>query len=256
MKRLWAVWLCLAAGGAASVGGQALFVADEFPAMETVAARLRAVEGWSGRVVWQTNLPPDLTEFDAVAVYIHRGLNPAAERAFIGYTEAGGKLVVLHHSISSGKRQNKDWFRFLGVALPEGDVDAGGYKWIEGVRQQVVNLAPDHFITTRGVQYPERVAFPRAAGGAPELRPGFTLTNSEVYLNHVLTGPRTLLLGFSYTDAVSGRTYAQKHAGWCKPAGKGWIVYLQPGHGAEDINHPTFQRILLNALIWRPETGR
>lgn len=250
------MWLCLAAGAAMSLGGQALFVADEFPAMEAVAARLRAVAGWPGRVVWQTNLPPDLTPFETVAVYIHRGLNPAAERAFIDYTEAGGKLVVLHHSISSGKRQNKDWFRFLGVALPEGDVEAGGYKWIEGVRQQVVNLAPDHFITTRGVQYPERVAFSTAADPAPALLLGFTLTNSEVYLNHRLIGTRPVLLGFRYADAASGRTYSQSHAGWCRPAGKGWIVYLQPGHGFDDLNQPTFQRILLNALIWRPEPLR
>jgi len=243
-------------GALASFAGQVLFVADEFPAMEAVAGRLQAIEHTPGSVVWQTNLPPDLSRFDAVAVYIHRGLNPAAERAFIDYTEAGGKLVVLHHSISSGKRSNKDWFRFLGVALPEGDFSRGGYKWIEGVTQQVVNLAQGHFITTDNVHYPERVAFPTSADAPPALLPAFTLTNSEVYLNHTLTGPRTLLLGFRYADSASGRTYAQSHAGWCKPAGKGWIVYLQPGHGLDDLNHPTFQRILLNALVWRPETSR
>ena len=29
-----------------------------------------------------------------------------AEKTFIQYAESGGKLVLLHHSISSGKRPN------------------------------------------------------------------------------------------------------------------------------------------------------
>ena len=37
------------------------------------------------------------------------------------------------NSISSGKRKNARWFPFLEVSLPEGDLNQGGYKWIEGV---------------------------------------------------------------------------------------------------------------------------
>ena len=107
--------------------GQVLIVPDEFPAMEHIAAKLKSEENISSKLVWQTNLPPDLSLFPAVIVYIHKDLKPAAEKAFIEYTQAGGKLVVLHHSISSGKRKNKDWFNFLGVTLPEADVDTGGY---------------------------------------------------------------------------------------------------------------------------------
>lgn len=233
---------------------QVLIVADEIPAMEYVAGKLKSEENIASQVVWQTNLPPDLSAFAAVIVYIHRGLNEAPEKAFIDYTRAGGKLIVLHHSISSGKRKNKEWFKFLGVSLPEADVSAGGYKWIEGITQQIVKLTPDHFITTHKVGYPEKIAFKAAADAKEKTLAGVTLEESEVYINHVLAEDqaRTLLLGFKYTDKESGKTYMQTHAGWFKPSGKGWIIYLQPGHSLHDLKNPTFERIVLNAVIWKP----
>jgi len=233
---------------------EVLIVADEFPAMEHVAAKLKAQENVASRIVWQTNLPPDLSRFSAVVVYIHGRLNEPAETAFITYAQAGGKLVVLHHSISSGKRKNKQWFSFLGITLPEADVNAGGYKWIEGITQQIVNLAPEHFITTHNISYPEQVPFKAAGETNEQTHPGFTLKQSEVYLNHVLTKDksRTVLLGLKYSDRDSGKTYMQSHAGWVKASGKGWIVYLQPGHDLHDLTHPTFERILLNAVVWKP----
>jgi type 1 glutamine amidotransferase len=140
------------------------------------------------------------------------------------------------------------------VSLPEGDVDGGGYKWIEGIKRQLVNLAPDHFITTHKVSYLEQVAFKADTDATERTLPGFTLKESEVYLNHGLTEDqtRTLLLGLKYTDKDSGKTYMQSHAGWVKQSGKGWIVYLQPGHDLHDLTHPTFERILLNAVVWKP----
>ena len=63
---------------------------------------------------------------------------------------------------------------------------------------------------------------------------------------------RTRLLGLKYTDKDSGKTYMQTHTGWFKPAGKGWVVYLQPGHSLHDLQNPTYERILLNAVVWKP----
>jgi hypothetical protein len=68
----------------------------------------------------------------------------------------------------------------------------------------------------------------------------------------VLTGLRTLLLGFRYTDAKSGRVWRQVHAGWVKAADRGWIVYLLPGHSVKDLEDPTYARIVMNAVIWKP----
>ena len=138
--------------------------------------------------------------------------------------------------------------------MPEADVNAGGYKWIEGITQQIVNLAPDHFITTNRVNYPEQVKFKTAGDTTERTLPGFTLKESEVYLNHVLAEDksRTRLLGLKYTDKDSGKTYMQSHAGWVKPSGPGWIIYLQPGHDLHDLTNPSFERIVVNAVVWKP----
>jgi len=253
-KTILAAVGCLLLATSLFAANQVLIVPDEFPAMEHVAARLQSEENVSSQLVWQTNLPPELSAFSAVVVYIHRGLDVSAEKAFIKYADGGGKLIVLHHSISSGKRKNKEWFKFLGVTLPEADVDAGGYKWIEGITQQIVNLAPDHFITTHKVSYPEQIAFKAPRDAKEKTLPGVTLEHSEVYINHVLAEDttRTRLLGFKYTDKDSGKTYMQTHTGWFKSAGKGWVIYLQPGHSLHDLTNPTYERILLNAVIWKP----
>jgi hypothetical protein len=180
-------------------------------------------------------------------------LSENAENAFIAYALSGGKLVLLHHSISSGKRKNAHWFSFLGVSLPEGEVAHGGYKWIEGVSLDLVNLNPNHFIMTNKVTYPEHIGYTNANASLPrgDLA-GFKLNESEVYLNHVLDPSRTLLMGLKFTDEKSGTVYMQSHAGWIKTAGKGTVIYLMPGHTRRDFENPTYGRIVLNALIYKP----
>jgi hypothetical protein len=230
-----------------------LIVADEFPAMEYLAAKLKTEADLTARLVAQSALPASLSPFSAVVVYIHGALAEATERALIDYTEAGGRLVALHHSISSGKRKNAHWLKFLGIELPPGDVRQGGYQWIEPVTLDLVNLAPDHYITQHGVPYPARLSYRSPEPpGAEAVRPSFTLTDSEVYLNHRFTGPRTVLLGFRYQDAKSGVIYMQDRAGWLKPAGKGWIIYLLPGHSQRDFENPCYLRIVVNAVAYDP----
>lgn len=235
---------------------EVLIVADEFPAMKFLAAKLKADEKVTARIVSQTNLPTSLASFDAVVVYIHGALAEKAEEAFIDYTRAGGKLVLLHHSISSGKRKNAHWFSFLGVSLPEGDLNQGGYKWIEGVSWDLVNLNPNHFIMTNRVDYPQQISFATTNTAARERSlPGFTLDKSEVYLNHVLTDPPTLLMGLKYLDQKTGAFYMQERAGWIKRSGKGCIIYLMPGHTVKDFENVAYGRIVLNAVIYKPNTA-
>lgn len=234
------------ARSAALCAAEVLIVADEFPAMEIVARHLQQATGMASQMVTQDRLPADLSKYAAVIVYVHRKLADAPAQAMVDYTCNGGRLVALHHSISAGKRDNKHWLPFLGVDLPKADLEQGGYKWIEGVPLQVVNLASDHFITTHKVPYEGKIAY------RGEDRPGFTLEHSEVYLNHTFTGPRTVLLGLKYTDAKTGKTWMQDTAGWLKPSGKGWIVYLMPGHRAEEFQHPAYRQIVLNAVLYQP----
>jgi Trehalose utilisation len=244
--------VCILAGllGALCVSGRAdvLIVADEFPAMEVVARKLGASEGVVSQLVDQQHIPARLAGFQAVVVYIHLGLTASAERAFIDYAEGGGRLVLLHHSISSGKRKNRDWFKFLGVELPEGNVDQGGYKWTEGVTVTWVNLAPGEPVMSRQARYPETARY-RAGNGSTRELPAFTLRGTEVYLNHVLKGPRKFLMGLQYTDKRSGKTWMQDTAGWRRPAKQGWVFYFMPGHTARDFEDPVYGQIVLNAIV-------
>ena len=235
------------------VFGDILIVADEFPAMEVLAAKLKGEEHINSKIISQKELPENLSSFQAVAVYIHKDLSENAENAFIAYALSGGKLVLLHHSISSGKRKNAHWFSFLGVSLPEGEVAHGGYKWIEGVSLDLVNLNANHFIMTNKVTYPEHIGYANANAPVPrgDLA-GFKLNESEVYLNHVLDPSRTLLMGLKFTDEKSGTVYMQSHAGWIKTAGKGTVIYLMPGHTKRDFENPTYGRIVLNAFTYKP----
>jgi hypothetical protein len=253
MRKRLLIAALIAAAMAGNALAEVLIVADEFPVMQAVAERLKAEEHISSQLVAQKDLPASLGSFEAVIVYIHGALSEKAEDAFIAYTKAGGKLVCLHHSISSGKRKNAHWFSFLGVSLPEGPLSSGGYKWTEGVSWELANLNANHFIMTNGVSYPAQVAYSstNAASTSGSL-PGFALNNSEVYLNHVHTEPRTLLMGLKYKDEATGTTYMQDRAGWIKPAGKGWIVYLMPGHRQSDFDNVAYGRIVLNAVIWTP----
>jgi len=229
-----------------------LIVADEFPAMEILAKGLQEQERLTSKIIAQTDLPPSLSTYQAVVVYIHKDLNPEPEEAFIHYTNNGGKLIVLHHSISSGKRKNKDWFSFLGLDLPKAEDAASAYKYIDDMNMDVVNLAPTHFITTHKVAYPAKINY--QPEGTPRYRnlPGFTFPKTEVYLNHNLLTPRTILLGYKCTDP-DGKVWMQDRSAWCMKVGKGWVFYSQAGHYAQDFADPTYARILANALIYKPQ---
>lgn len=226
-----------------------LIVADEAPVMQVLAARLKPAT--ESRIVTQQQMPAELAAYPAVIVYIHGDITEPAEKAFIAYAEGGGKLILLHHSISSGKRPNKYWLPFLGVRLPEGDVGSGGYTYVEGVTMEVVNLAPGNYVSSHAVNYPSRVEYRGSE------RPSLTLSGSEAYLNHVLTGPRTVLLGLKYTDPKTGKVWTEDTAGWYKKAGAGWVFYFMPGHSAADFENPAYSQIVLNAVTFNPgRTGQ
>jgi hypothetical protein len=243
--------LILLAGAAAALAAQpVLIVADEFPAMQVLAGKLKDGANLDSRIVKQTEMPQGLGQFQAVIVYIHGDIREQAERAFISYTKGGGKLVLLHHSISSGKRRNRYWIPFVAVNLPYGEFSEGGYKWIDPVTLEIVNLAPDHYITTHQVKYEAQIPYLRS--GAEKKLPGFTLAGTEVYLNHVFTEPRTILLGLKYNDAVTGKVYMEDTAGWYKRSGQGWIIYFMAGHTAQEFEHPAYGQMVVNAVVFKP----
>lgn len=229
---------------------EVLIVADEFPAMEFLAKYLKTNANIDCKIISQSQFDTNLEKYNAIIVYIHRNLEEKVEKSLIDYTVKGGKLIPLHHSISSGKRKNKYWFDFLGITLPEGDLEKGGYKWIEDVEIEIVNLIPEHFITSTEIKYPDKIVFNDLRG--EKTLPSFKLTESEVYLNHKLSGEHTLLLGFKYTDEKNKKTYMQHHCGWIKKAGNGLVIYLMPGHSIKDFQNEIYSRIVLNAILYKP----
>ena len=226
-----------------------LIVADEIPAMQTLAKALKAEEGIDSKIVTQAEMPASLADFQAVIVYIHQELYPEPEKAFITYAKNGGKLICLHHSVSSMKRKNEGWFSFLGLDLPQKEVNQGGYKFVGGIDMEVVNLAPRHFITTHKIDYDTTIAYTNEKGKERNL-PGFVLRNTEGFLNHNLHGSRTILLGYKFKDET-GKLWMHDRAAWCKPVGKGWLFYSQPGHAISDFENPIYTRIIINAVLFK-----
>jgi hypothetical protein len=231
------------AAAAPAAKSPVLIVADEVPAMQALGKQLETRIKTASEITSQDKLPESLTSYPAVIVYIHKDLSEKAENAFLDYAEAGGKLVVLHHSISSGKRKNKRWLPALGVELPAGDFAAGGYKYFDDAEWDILDLAPKSPLLTKGVKFPAT-----ADHGDGKKVPAYHPKATEIYLNHVLQGPHTILLGLRYQHKETGKLYIQDTVAWQKDFGKGRIYYFMPGHHAEDFDNPIYAQILANAV--------
>jgi type 1 glutamine amidotransferase len=86
--------------------------------------------------------------------------------------------------------------------------------------------------------------------------PSFT-ERGEAYMNVFFSDTdKTVLLGLKYLDDRNNAQYLQQAEGWLKPAGKGWIVYLQPGHFKEEFEQPAVSQMILNAITWRPSASK
>lgn len=242
MKHYWMFPLLLAL--ASSLHAEdVLIVADEIPAMETLAKHWADKAHLSSKIVRQNEMPESLKPYRAVAVYIHKEIDAGPEHAMLDYTRAGGKLILLHHSISSGKRKNQDWLPYFQITLPTTKFEEGGYKYFDPATFEVVNIAPGNPITTHDVHYDHKVKYEGKELDA------FTAADTEVYLNHQFDGPRTKLLGIQYTEPKSGKMFEQDTAGWEMKRDKGTVFYFMVGHKASDFDIPQYVQILTNALL-------
>jgi hypothetical protein len=245
-----------------------LIIQDEMPQIEVLSAFLKEHGNKEVDVVDQDGLPDDLSQYEAVLLFIHKDLAEATEKAVIDYTKKGGRFVCLHHSISSGKAANKYYFDFLDVRLDNPKqsskaVEPGvGYGWRhtetngENVTLTIVNLNSKHYITNHRVDWGEAIPYTVSDYPSEEARfPSISLENSEVYLNHKFTDGRekTVLMGIKYFDDRVGKVFMQDRAGWIKREGDGEIVYLMPGHAASDYENRNIAQMVLNAIEWQPQ---
>lgn len=224
-----------------------LIIKDELPQMQVLADVLTHQGGHKVTMVNQEQLPADLSAYAAVVLYLHFRLYEKTEQAVMDYANTGGRLVVLHHSISSGKRANANWFDFLKIRLEAKPLLQGGYAYREPVDLQLVNLQPKHPITSQQVRWPETAAY------NSRTLPAVTLTHTEVYLNHILLDDRdrTILCGFRYFDVETGRWFIQDRAAWLKQCGNGSVFFFMFGHKNNDFENPVLTQILLNGISFR-----
>jgi len=259
MRKLVATVALILLGTTLAMGGDAtrkvLILCDEKPQMDVLAKRL-TTDGYAVDFISTKEKLPALDPAYAVVVFIHRVFPGDQADAVIRYTRGGGRLIVLHHSISSAKVKTPQWLKFVGVAVEKGDIQKGGYAWQEGVDLRLVNLAPNHYITTRNIQYKEKAEYKRSDVEEPvRQRDCVDFPDSEVYINHRFTDDKakTVLFGFICQHPKLGETvWMQDRGGWLKKAGKGWVFYFMPGHTVAELENPIFQQVVMNCLTWNP----
>jgi hypothetical protein len=228
-----------------------LIIADEWPQMDTLAARLDEYADYDIQKAGQDQIDFDLSAFDFVFMYIHKPLLEDAEKALIDFARGGGSLIVLHHGIASAKMQNPAWLDFLGVELfPR---DHHQYPWgvIGQTTHTMVNLYPGHFITTNGIRYDKNIPYHSEYDTIYHgIYPAFDLPDTEIFLNQRFKDDHIKVL-FGFRNADGSRM--QPTSGWYKQSGRGSIFYYQAGHSVSDFENPNFVKILLNTLEWEPD---
>jgi hypothetical protein len=249
-----------------------LFIHDSATAAEPLITYLKTHGGFDTLVVDQAHLPPptEWSGFRAVLGYVHGKLLEPTEVAIIDSTTTGGRFVALHHMVSSGKTENKYYFDFMGLRIeepknaPAPKVAGAAYGWYTGgkgepgkgepgITQTLVNLNPTHFITSHDVKWSDTARYQSSDTlTVAKDYPAIVLPKAEAYVNVKWTDGRekTVLVGFSYTDPRTQAHFEQDRSGWTKPAGAGRIVYLQPGHFAEEYENPNISQMVLNAIVW------
>ncbi len=240
-------------GSSSSETSKVIIIQDELPQMKVLAKFLRETGKLSVTISDQTSFPQDLSIYDSVIVFIHGDLSKKTENSIIKYTKNGGKLICLHHSISSKKAKNKFYFDFLGIQLDKGTMEEGGYKWKQS-SWSLVNLNPQHFITKTDIKWNKEINYtPSDHPSSEKTYPCIVLKDdSEVFINHKFTDGRQkiVLCGIVYHDKDSDKTYMQDRGAWIKKQGKGNILYFMPGHTVSDYQNKNISQMILNAIKW------
>lgn len=204
-----------------------------------------------------------------VIVYNKNLMGRLNVKAIKKYCAQGGKVITLHHNVSSMMLRRPEWLDFVQVYIKRGD-DAE-YPWsvIEGGDLYLTNLQPNSEITTEGIEYdaevpelnlredPSKMVLTHELKGEAKTEyqerkkePAIEFKKSEYFINHVpLPNPqRTLLFGVYFKDPESGRMFISNNGGWKMPYKKGMIYYFMPGHAIHDY-HQQYCSIIKNCIL-------
>jgi type 1 glutamine amidotransferase len=232
-----------------------LIVADEWPQMELLGNYLHDKGGYDIEKVEQDDMPDDLSGYAGVFEFVHGDLKDGPAQALMDYAENGGRLIVVHHGISSAKKKTKGWLPFVGIELDRAKDAEHQYSWVHGVDFTLVNLNPNHYITSHNVEYHKTIEYQSSDQPSRSARlPAIEFRNTEVFLNHQFTDGRekTVLFGFRYQDPKTRKVYMQDRSGWLKRVGRGYAFYFHPGHTVSDFENAQYCQIIMNCLTWKP----
>jgi hypothetical protein len=197
----------------------------------------------------------DPTAYDVLIYFAHRiplgGGGPTAQAAFVtaveGFLEDGGGVVSFHHGsyLSSGKEAMQD---LIGATA------TGSVPWNTVDGQNVINVAPSHFVTTNGVEYPSSTAYSDPGRGVPaDTYSFFQNVPDERYINFEINpgaGDFEVLFASNYNENGTTHLLGFTHR---RPEWAGVVVGYQPGeyqpNALDDPDGNNFQ-ILANAIVY------
>jgi len=193
--------------------------------------------------------------YDVLIYFAHRipnGGTGAAEQAdFVAAVDAflvaGGGVISFHHGayFTSGKEAIQDLI---------GGTATGAVPWNTVVGQDVINVAPGHFITTNEVEYSGTVAYSDVPRGiAADTYAFFNNTPDERYPSYQINGTAgdiEMLFASNYNEGATTHVLGFTHR---RPEWAGVVVAYQPGeyqpNALDDTDGNNFQ-ILANALFY------
>ena len=180
-----------------------------------------------------------ISEYDVLLMHYAGGKTDDFEDRFtleqlqglITFVESGGGFLPMH-SVTDAFRSHPEFAEIIG-----------GIYWFHRARQdQVVKISDPSHPIVRGVTE-------------------FTIFDEQYLLNRFElfdelckppNNPSTLLLHTELPEEEAkkiGKSVVQPIA-WVKKYGEGKVFYFAPGHDEKALNHPSFQKVLVQGLEW------
>lgn len=202
----------------------------------------------------------DPSAYDVLIYFAHRipnGANGTQQQADFtaavsAFLVAGGGVISFHHGSysSTGK---------IAILDLIGGTAAGAVPWNTVDGQNVINVAPGHFITTNAVDYSGTVAYSDVPRGVPAATYSFfNNTPDERYPNFQLNptaGTIQMLFASNYVEGGSTHVLGFTHR---RPEWAGVVVAYQPAeyqpNALDDKDGNNFQ-ILANAIVYAGSRG-
>jgi type 1 glutamine amidotransferase len=138
-------------------------------------------------------------------------MTPAIEEAFKRYVHSGGGLLAVHSG--TAEYENNPVLRGL----------------LGGVFASHPEQCP---VTVSG-----KADHPLCVGSEP-----FTLKDEQYFME--MDDPEADVFLTTISE------HGEQSGGWTRTEGQGRVCVLTPGHNLEVWQHPSFQRLLVNALSW------